>query len=240
MKRATRILPPGTDDVLTYLGRIDFFHSIHSDVAVHSDISKLAWHRRNPSHTFTVILAPSPDDFDLVADVVWRHLQQQSKDVARYSFAAFEELLTNIADHSNPISDVPAMSFVQVQMYAENVDLAFGDLGRGYLRTLRQNPELNTLENEREALAGVLLEGYSRLGHQEEDRGGGLRRIRQLVQRLDGRMKLLSTNGLAVTLSRTSSEPPPPPPVSTLLLPDAFPGTMAWIQLPRRCVSRQS
>lgn len=232
----TRIVPPNSDDVLTYLGRIDFFEQIHSSASVDGDISALDHHRRRPSRRFTELIAARDQGFDDVAEVVWKHLSDRSLEEARSIFPVFEELLTNIAEHSRPGSERPAHCFVHVQTYAHEVDLAFGDLGVGYLVTLQQNPELPPLADEMEALRGVLLNGYSRLGHQEDDRGGGLRHIHELVERLEGRMKLLSTDGLARTSpgeeqpgwQRDSDGGIRP---SQLAAP--FPGTMAWIQLPR-------
>lgn len=231
--RATRlVLPPTNHDVLNYLGRIDFFEHIHPDTVLDGDVSSLSRHRRNPSSRFTELIAIREQGFGDVAEVVWTHLKEQSLEEAQSVFPAFEELLTNIAEHSAPGADRPARCLVQVQMYAGEVDLAFGDLGLGYLATLRQNPELPSLAVETEALRGVLVEGYSRLGHRDEDRGGGLRHVHDTVRRLEGRMELLSKDGLARADAEWGGRRGAGPEIRTERLPIPFPGTMAWIQLP--------
>lgn len=234
--RPTTIVPPDSRDVRNYLGRIDFFDQIHPSVDVAGDISELEHHRRRSSPRFTELIAARDQGFDDVAEVVWEHLSDRSLQEARAIFPAFDELLTNIAEHSDPESGRAAQCFVHVQTYAQDVGLAFGDLGVGYLRTLRRNPQLPALADETDALRGVLCHGYSRLAHEEEDRGGGLRHIHNLVGRLEGRMKLLSRDGIARTR-------PPPDQSSWRLNPERtirlsrlttpFPGTLAWIQMPR-------
>jgi len=230
--RATELVPPASADVLNYLGRVDFFDRIHGSVDVHGDLTDLRSHRRNPSPTFTEILSPDGAGFAEVRDVVWHHLQQHPGDLALPAFAAFDELLSNIADHSAPSAERPATSFVQVQQYGQVIDLAFGDLGVGFLTSLGRNPTHQGLGSEREAVRRVLLQGLSGLSHESKDRGGGLRHIRQLVQRLGGRLKILSRDGLVASGDGGSGSPN-----STVLsggtLPSAFPGCMAWIQLPR-------
>lgn len=233
--RQTRIYPPVNDDVLTYLGRIDFFEQIHPDAHVAEDISWLDHHRRRSSEGFSELIAARDQRFGDVADVVWNHLQEEVPDQAQPTFDAFVELLMNIEQHSAPSADRPAHCFVQVQSYRQVIDLAFGDLGVGYRNSLQENPDLPELTGETDALRGVIVDGYSRLGHREE-RGGGLRHVWQRVCRLKGEMKILSGDGLAHTGSAsggaTSREPRYTDPELCTI--DArFPGTMAWIQLPR-------
>lgn len=238
----TRIQPPEDDGVLTYLGRIDFFDQIHSDAHVVGDLSWLQGHRRRSSEGFSELIAARDQRFDDVAEVVWNHLQEEAPDEAQPTFTAFEELLSNIEQHSAPSQDQPAQSFVQVQAYQGEIDLAFGDLGVGYRASLRENPDLHALADEAEALRGVLVEGHSRFRNREE-RGGGLRYVARRVRGLRGRMKILSGDGLARCESGRDDRAPGrqdrlDPKLSTI--DDAFPGTMAWIQLPRSGGERPS
>lgn len=240
--RQTRILPPKDVDVLTYLNRIDFIEQIRPYAHVVGDLSWLKGHRRRSSEGFSELIAARDQRYEDVADVVWNHLQGEAPEEAQPTYSAFEELLANIEEHSAPSEDRPAHSFVQVQGYRQEIDLAFGDLGVGYRTSLRKNPDFRDLADETEALRGVLMDGYSRFGDREE-RGGGLRHVWQRVQRLDGRMKILSGDGLARSDAgdggaKTEISAGPAPDLSAIS--DAFPGTMAWIQLPRAGGSRSA
>lgn len=224
----TKIIVPKNKNVLNYLERVDFFAKLPESVALDRDISYLAQNSRNASDNFSEVMIPTEFGFDHVKDVVWMYLEQEIPDRVRYLYGAFEEVLENIQQHSDPNnlgSDRCAYSCVQVQIYAGAIQLAFGDLGVGFLSTLQQNPQHFDLADEAEALRGVLLQRFSRWSHQFSYRGGGLRRASEIVTKyFQGRLKVLSHCGVAIQengeYSFGTTEHP-------------FPGSLIWMRLPR-------
>lgn len=222
----TEIMLPQNSDVLNYLERVDFLSKLPDDVKLDQDVSFLAYNQRNQSDYFSELLTPTNIDFDQVKNVIWSFLEREVSGEVHPIFGAFEEVLQNIQDHSDPSRNQAAYYCIQVQVYQGAIELAFGDLGVGFLATLRRNPELLHLQNEVSALRGALLYGYSRFAHEKVHRGGGLRRASQIiVNRFGGKFKVLSQNGEALQ-SQTDGQ-------KFETTQHAFPGTLVWMYIPR-------
>ena len=223
--RPMSIRLPQSSDVSNYLERIDFFAKLSELAEFDPDPADLARNRRYPADTLTEVLTPEDEDFDAVLDLTWSHFRAETPETLTQFYSAFEEVLRNIRDHSRPDA-VPAFACVQVQVYRNSVEFAFGDLGVGFLATLRQNPELTGLRSESEAIESALVHWRSRLGHEDPDRGGGLRRAADVVQALGGEMKVLSGNGTGGVRGHGR------PAFGTLGM--RFPGSLVWMKLPRQ------
>jgi hypothetical protein len=221
----TRAVLPVSSDVLNYMERIDCLSRLAAHVEFDRDVSYLAGNRRFSATTFTEVLAPEDAEFAHAADVIWRYLEREVPAEVHLIFSAFEEVLKNIQDHSAPDRPGSAFCCIQVQVYDGAIELAFGDLGVGFLTTLRGNPRLPPLADEEAALRGVLLHGFSRLAHRQEHRGGGLRRASDVVARLRGSFKAISRNGMVLRYAADSHR--------FCMTSHTFPGTLMWMRIPR-------
>lgn len=219
----TAVRAPLDQDVLNYLERIDALARLNGLVEFDRDLSRLASNRRNPASTFTEVLTPEDPEFENALELIWSHFEREVPAELPLVFSAFEEVFRNIGEHSDPARAGGAFCCVQVQVYEQAIELAFGDLGVGFLATLRANRQLPPLANETAALRGVLLHAYSR--HAHENRGGGLRRASDVVARLEGDFRVISRDGVGRRYRgeghRFSN------------IPHAFPGTLVWMRIPR-------
>jgi len=221
----TNVSPPADDDVLNYLGRIDFFRHLPQRAVLNQDLSHLRRHERNQSHHFTELIRVSERDSSDVCEVVSTFLEKQFPTWWRRAYHPFEEVISNINSHASLGLDSAAFARAHVQWYSNRLELAFGDLGVGFLETLSSNPQHSHLSSEEAALRGAFEEGLSRFYRSDEEhRGGGLRGIGDTVRRLGGRVVVRSGNGL---LSQTKNGRRR---YRSLL--DSLPGSFVWIRLP--------
>lgn len=218
---STRIRCPQNTDVLNYLERIDFFHKAGAGVDFDADLPALAKHRRFPSTRFTELLTPSDEGFEEVQNVLYDFVRQNARQQANALYAAVDEILRNVSDHSAPGNNA-AFSCAQIQVYKNAVELAVGDLGVGFLGSLNRNPLLPKLASDRDALEGAMIEKYSRLGDRE--RGGGLRFAADAVQKSGGSMRVQSYCGFAYTVRDG---------IRFQQHATAFPGTILSVRVPR-------
>lgn len=217
----TLFLPPVSDGLRAYLRRIDFFDNLEGLVDIEDDLSDTAHHRRNRSDRFTEILNVQ-EGIDDALQVIWAFLKREvSSDQLQSTYSAFDELLTNIDMHASLGQRTKTFACVQTQVYSNRIEMAFGDLGVGFLATLRANPLHRHLDSDEEALRGALENGISRF--HDEAHGDGLRRVALRTEALQGQLIVASKHGLARWLRGTRS-------YESMSSP--HPGTMTWIRIP--------
>ena len=166
----------------------------------------------------------SIDKPDAAADLMTSFLDDHYPRRAAKLRTVFTELLNNLSDHSWTSDGTP---FFCVQMHAlrSGLQIAFGDLGPGFRTSLARNPDLPAYSTEAQALHAAIVEAKSSMAHTHPTRGGGLRRALTAVAELGGQYRVLSLDGSArLSADRTPTFGTPE---------DAFPGTLAWIDLPR-------
>jgi hypothetical protein len=221
----THVRPPADDDVLNYLGRIDFFRYLSQRVVVDEDLSHLEKHDRNRSHRFTELLPVSERDASDICDVVSTFFERQFSTRWRQAYRPFEEVISNIKSHASFGLNSAAFARAHVQRYSNRLELAFADLGVGFLQTLSSNPHHSHLSSEEAALRGAFEKGLSRFHRSDDEhRGGGLRGVGDTTRRLGGRIVVRTGNGL---LSQTENGRR-----HYRTLSDSFPGSFVWIRLP--------
>lgn len=220
---ATTVTVPRSADVLTYLGRIDFFKLLPEGVSVDGEIAHLDGHARHSSGTFTELVRVTPDGIEQLMDILGRFLQQHAPSLFRKTYSAVEELLSNIGRHASVGLGAPAYACGQVQVYANRIELAFADLGVGYLRSLRCNPDHAHFQTSEAALRGIIQRGLSRHHRPEETHGGGLRTVAQTAHALGGELRIITSDGQMWEQNRRRS-------YSTTGT--SFPGTLAAAVFP--------
>jgi len=227
---STTVRVPLSDDVLNYLYRIDFFQSVPDQVAIPDDLKHLRGHARNPSDRFTEVLILEGEEPVDARAVFKSFLEQHYPDRWRGPFDVLNEVLLNARHHSQSPPDVKgnqfAFSALQVQTYEQRLELAFGDLGMGVLHSLNTSPNYS-FDTSRTAIRAAVENGCSRLSHVRghEERGGGLRRVKDLLNEMGGEFRLQSDTG-RVHLSDGA--------VSYSSQSRSFPGTIVWCMIPNQ------
>lgn len=220
----TTIRVPRNVDTLTYLGRIDFFEHVSSAAAIDGDIEHLKAHSRNDSGSFTPLICVDPDGIEQLLHVLGKFLQRLAPQQFAKAYGAVDELLTNIHRHASLGLEEPTFACCQIQVYGTNrVELAFADLGVGYLASLKRNPEHTHLGSSEAALRGIVQRGLSRHHRPDETHGGGLRAVAQIARELGGDLRIITHDG--EVWERWGRQG-----YSTLATP--FPGTIAAAVLP--------
>lgn len=96
----------------------------------------------------------------------------------KYAFAlaaAFTEMAQNIADHSASAEQPMAFGIVGYHVVAGEAHFAVGDVGRGALASLHENPRWDGLENHSQALEQILWHHATRKPAYAE--GGGFNQV---------------------------------------------------------------
>lgn len=232
--KSTELTVPEETDVLTYLNRVDFFESLHREARIYDDLSELEDHNRNPSIRFTEVVVLKEEEIDDANTVVRRFLQKYI-DGWRGPYDVFNEVLINARDHSRAHeadgAERSGLEFgvLQIQVYKNRLELALGDIGDGIRRTLNTSPD-HDFESTASAMETALERGVSRFSHRpgsegKGERGGGLRRVKNVVDEIGGTLDMRSYEGIA----RLKDGELHCEDHST-----CFPGTLVRIELPSR------
>jgi len=88
---------------------------------------------------------------------------------------AFNELAENIPDHSASVDEGMAPGVIGYHVETGEAHFAIGDIGRGALASLQENPRWDGLENCTQALEAILWNGASRKPAYSD--GGGFRQV---------------------------------------------------------------
>ncbi|HVX90622.1 MAG TPA: hypothetical protein VHC20_03220 [Candidatus Paceibacterota bacterium] len=81
---------------------------------------------------------------------------------ARGLAGALQELADNVTQHSGPAVMAPASGVMAYEVSHERFTFAVGDIGRGALASLHDNPHWTALQSEEEALRAILEQNASR------------------------------------------------------------------------------
>jgi len=219
---------PEKDDVVCYLNRVDLFDSLPREARIFQDLSSLKHHARNPSHEFTEVQVLEQEGIENASTVVRRFLQKHVEKW-RSPFEVFNEVLLNARDHSRASEANRAESselefgILHIQVYENQLELAVGDIGDGIRASLNTCP-LHDFERSTSAIRAALEDGVSRFSHMSDrERGGGLKRVKGVVQEMEGTLDLRSYKGSAHLANgelRYDRHR------------DFFPGTLARVDLP--------
>jgi len=220
---------PEEDDVVAYLNRIDLFDNLPRETRIDQDLSSLEQHARNPSHEFTEVLVLEEEGIEDASIVVQRFLQRHVEHWRR-PYGIFNEVLLNARDHSSvPVNDGAETELdfgvLHVQAYEDRLELAVGDIGIGIRKSLNTCP-LHDFGSIAKAIWAALEKGASRFSHMgDRERGGGLRRVKDVIEEMNGELDLRSCGGSAHLKSGSLH-------YRKYLTP--FPGTLARVKLPSR------
>ena len=197
--KPTELTVPEDKGVLSYLNRIDFFESLPREVRIYEDLSQLDDHARNPSIDFTEVLVLEEEGIEDAVEVVKEFLRRHVGKWVK-PFSIFEEALTNARDHSRASErDRPGGSELKfgalhVQVYEDQLELAVGDIGDGIRGSLNTCPSHN-FGRSVDAIRATLEQGASRFPDVPE-RGGGLKRAKNVVEKMEGELDLRSYKGV--------------------------------------------
>lgn len=81
---------------------------------------------------------------------------------ARGLAGSLQELIDNVRQHSGPSLDAPAAGIMAYEVSKQSFVYAVGDVGRGTLASLRENPAWAKLPDEAAALAAIVNRNASR------------------------------------------------------------------------------
>jgi hypothetical protein len=107
---------------------------------------------------------------------------------------AFKEMADNVIQHSGPNPDQPARGFIGYHVADGIMSYGVGDVGRGVLGSLKENPTWQGLADSVEALDAIVTKQASRrpLGGE----GGGFKQFFKSLADLNGHIVLRSGNGV--------------------------------------------
>lgn len=226
---ATLILTPKSKTALDYLMRIDFPRLARRySVLFDRPQQRLEQLYRQDRDRFTEILQVGAPRAKRVFDQVKDYYRNRFRGHFARAWSTFEQVFSNIEDHTASSGERPALNIIQVQGYQQHLEVAFGDLGMGFLKSLKRNPAHTTVVSEQEALSRVILDEESGLGHQNKNRGGGLRKALDAIQKLGGSFRLVSGDGVAFRGARKHEN------FQFTAMQPSFPGTImaVWIPFP--------
>lgn len=103
------------------------------------------------------------------------------------------EMADNVAQHSGSSSSQPSPGLIGYCVHPGHVAFAVGDLGRGVLASLKENPLWTDLQNSKEALVAVLEKHASRRPSLGD--GEGFKQVFRSLADLNGLVTLASGDG---------------------------------------------
>jgi hypothetical protein len=109
--------------------------------------------------------------------------------------AAFDEMVQNVWDHSAARGDPMAPAVMGYHVNSGEVHFAVGDIGRGALTTLHENPRWSLLPSSTAALEAILRDNATRKA--SEPTGGGFRQVWKSFLDRGGTVFLSSGDGYA-------------------------------------------
>jgi hypothetical protein len=182
---------PSLIEVQNYLGRMNFYVSLPSNVVLSRDPPAI---RRNDRSARLVELCrvESCDDVQLLEERVWKVAQPHfgNGPMAKACVSVIAAASENVLDHAKS----PIGALVAAQRYERTgLEVAIVDLGVGIPNRLRENPEFDRLADI-DAVEHALRDGVTSTG--EEGRGAGLAELISAAKRV-GRSTLVIQSGQA-------------------------------------------
>jgi len=120
--------------------------------------------------------------------------------MAKALVGALFEMADNISQHSAEAEGVPAKGLIGYNVSSSIVSFAIGDIGRGCLASLRENPQWAGLPNSKTALMAIIKQHASRRLRSGE--GEGFKEVFRSLANLNGLIEIRSYDG-RVTVVRT-------------------------------------
>jgi hypothetical protein len=117
------------------------------------------------------------------------------RDFAYALTAAFDEMVQNVWDHSAARGDPMAPAVMGYYVTPGEVHFAVGDIGRGALATLHENPLWSQIPSSTAALEAILRDNATRKA--SEPTGGGFRQVWKSFLDRGGTVILSSGDGYA-------------------------------------------
>ena len=115
---------------------------------------------------------------------------------------ALFEMADNVVQHSSANGASPAHALVGYHVESDHVAFAIGDIGRGCLASLHENPTWLALPNSKAALLAIIEKNASRRPHGGD--GEGFKEIFRSFANLNGIVELRSHDG-RVTVVKTTA-----------------------------------
>lgn len=113
---------------------------------------------------------------------------------------AFREMADNIVQHSSTTTKSPARGLIGYLVSPEQMSFAVGDVGRGVLLSLKENPEWEGLGDSHEALLAIATKRASRRAMGGE--GGGFKQLFKSLADINGFITLRSGDGFLTIKQR--------------------------------------
>jgi anti-sigma regulatory factor (Ser/Thr protein kinase) len=188
------ILLPRSPDVLSYLGRMDFF----SHARRYFLLEPMQPPESRGGSGSDVLLEITPieraNDIHFIVGrveeraeaILATHLRYDARAISGF-IVALSEICQNIVEHSENKGFVGIQKYRYTGMEKNIVKIAVMDAGIGFRRSLSSRFKLS---GDMEAIEKALLHGASR--HEDEGRGHGLAAVRRFVTQWQGRLSIRS------------------------------------------------
>ncbi|MEW6601083.1 MAG: ATP-binding protein [Nitrospirota bacterium] len=192
-----KLLLPGSEDVLRYLERMDFFRYAGSYYDIPSGPPELH-DKFLRSAQSDVLLEITPieksDDIHFIVGkvrkrahaILEKHLHYNERAIAGF-IVALSEVCQNIIEHSENTGFVGIQKYRFQKREKNVVKIAVMDLGIGFRESLSERFDA---ANDLDAIEKALVHGFSR--HREEGRGHGLAAVRRFISRWNGKITIRS------------------------------------------------
>jgi anti-sigma regulatory factor (Ser/Thr protein kinase) len=191
------LLPPRSEEVLTYLERMDFFQFAQKYFFLEPSSLPLVDKGLRSSHS-DVLLEITPiektDDIHFIVEkvkerahtILAAHLHYDENAVNGF-IVSLSEICQNIIEHSESKGLVGIQKYHFQNLNKNVVKIAVMDTGRGFRGSLS---ERFSLKNDLDAIEKGLLHGASRFA--DKGRGHGLSAVRRFVKQWDGKLSIRS------------------------------------------------
>lgn len=209
----------GGRSYLNRIGLVDHLEKLGADVSGFDDVRG---NSRNLSSDFTEIVIGKDGDHVSAKHVLRRFIFRQfESDLTNRLYDPIATLIANVQDHAT-LGKGAAISASQVQVYPDRIELAVGDTGPGFMRTLKRSTRYTGVARDMEALRLAASEGATRRG-EGTDHGGDFQRMIRSVKQHGGQVHVQSHHGrLALKRQRIRYYHDDMP----------FPGVIVTVELP--------
>lgn len=191
------LLLPRSEEVLTYLQRMDFFQFAEKYFILEPFNPQSGEKGLRSSHS-DVLLEITPiektDDIHFIVGkvkerahaILFAHLHYDENAINSF-IVALSEICQNIIEHSEYKGLVGIQKYHFQNLNKNVVKIAVMDIGRGFRESLS---ERFSLKNDLDAIEKGLLHGASRFA--DKGRGHGLFAVRRFVKQWDGKLSIRS------------------------------------------------
>jgi anti-sigma regulatory factor (Ser/Thr protein kinase) len=188
---------PGSEEVLKYLERMDFFSFAGNYFTLEPPKPHLSKkYPRNSSSDVLLEITPTEksDDIHFIVGkvkeraqaILAKHLNYSEKAISGF-IVALSEVCQNIVEHSENKGFVGIQKYHFQNLNKNVVKIAVMDTGIGFMNSLSDR---FLLRNDLHAIEKALLHGASRFA--DEGRGHGLAAVRKFVYQWNGKLSIRS------------------------------------------------